>query len=215
MAFWPAWIVAPVLAALGVGYWIVLRRPLAVSGVVARFSRLREELALDRTAAALRAERAAIAAAKAMARAEGLPLAVTGVPELDASLARTGEWRLPPPDVVVAPAGRVRAPTPAVAVHATFLVALAAGGLLASLARGSFGAGMGADFVARLGGGAGAAVALLAGGALVGFGAALCGGCAAGHGLTGCGRRMPGSFVATAVFLGAAVVTALLLRSLA
>ena len=207
MGFWPAWIVAPALAALGVGYWIVLRRPLGPSAALARFSRVREELAQDRTTAALRTEREAIASAKAAAKAAAIP-----TPE---PLSRTGEWRLLPPDVAAAPAGRTRAPAPSMAVHATFLASLAAGGLLASLARGSFRAGMGAEFATRLGEGQGALVALAAGGALVGFGAAVCGGCTAGHGLTGCGRRMPGSLLATAVFFGAAVVTALLLRSLA
>jgi hypothetical protein len=207
VAFWPAWIVSPALAALGVGYWIVLRRPLGPSGALARFSRLREELAHDRAATALRTEREAIASAKAAAKASAIP-----APEL---LSRTGEWRLTPPDVAVAPAGRTRAPAPSVAVHATFLASLAAGGLLASFARGSFHAGMGAEFAARLGEGRGATLALAAGGALVGFGASVCGGCTSGHGLTGCGRRMPGSLLATAVFFGAAVVTALLLRSLA
>jgi hypothetical protein len=205
MSFWPSWIVAPALAGLGIGYWIALRRPLGVSGVLARFARAREERALDRAAAALHAEREAIAAAKAAAKVAGIPP--------PAPLSRTGEWELLPADVVPAP-GRVRAPTPTLGVHVTFLASVAAGGLLASLARGSFARGMGADFAARLGDGAGAVAALAGGGALVGFGSALCGGCVAGHGLTGCGRRMPASLLATVVFFGAAVVTSLLLRSL-
>lgn len=210
MTFWPAWIVALALAALAVGYWVVLRRPLGVSGVLARFARLGEELERDRAAAALREERAALAAARAAARARA-PGAPPG-PDDEETI--TAEWPLLPPDLAATAAGRTCAPTPPVSIHATFLVSVAAGGLVASLARGSFGAGLwsphGGDVV-----GARSVLALCAGGVLVGFGAALCGGCTAGHGLTGSGRLMPGSLLATAMLLGAAMVTALLLRSVA
>jgi uncharacterized membrane protein YedE/YeeE len=125
--------------------------------------------------------------------------------------AASTEWPAPAPEAAKAPEGRVCAPTPRLAVHATFLVSLAVGGLLASLVRGSFGAGMGSAFAAHLGTGPGALLALGAGGVLVGFGTSLCGGCSGGHGLTGCGRLMPGSLLATAVFFASAVATSLLL----
>lgn len=195
MAFWPAWLIAPALAALSVGHWRVLRRPLGVSGVLARFARLREELARDRAAAALEAERAAVAAARA-GDGDGA----------------TAEWPLLPPDVAGTSTGRTCAPTPPVAVHATFLVSLAVGGLVASLARGSFGAGLWGPMTA--GAGAPSVAGLAVGGALVGFGASLSGGCTAGHGLTGCGRLMPGSVLATALYLGAAVLTSIVLGAL-
>ena len=121
----------------------------------------------------------------------------------------------PAPEAAKTPEGRTCAPTPRLAVHATFLGSLAAGGLLASLVRGSFGAGMGSAFAAHLGTGAGSLAALAAGGVLVGFGTSLCGGCSAGHGLTGCGRLMPGSLAATAAFVAAAIATSLLLGRLA
>ncbi len=129
--------------------------------------------------------------------------------------APTTEWPAPPPSPARTVEGRKCAPTPRLAVHATFLVSVAVGGLLASLARGDFGAGMGPAFAAHLGGGARSLLALGAGGVLVGFGTALCGGCSAGHGLTGCGRLMPGSLLATVVFFSAAVATSLLLGRLA
>lgn len=219
MAFWPAWVVAPALAALTVGYWIVLRRPLGVAGVLARFSRVREEAEFDRGAAVLQAEQAALEAAMTAMTAEAFGPAATGTDDAAGGGAALGpattEWPAAAPEAPTAPEGRVCAPTPPLAVHATFLVALVAGGLLASLARGAFHAGMGTAFAAHLGTGARSVAALAAGGVLVGFGTSLCGGCSAGHGLTGCGRLMPGSLVATAVFFAAAVATSLLLGRLA
>lgn len=217
MSFWPAWIVAPALAALTVGYWIVLRRPLGVSGVLARFSRVREEAEFDRGAAVLLAEQAALEAAMTAMTAEAfgsLPVAETTAAAAPGE-AVTTDWPAPPPRAAAAAEGRICAPTPRLSVHATFLVSLVVGGLLASLVRGSFGAGMGSVFTAHLGAGPGALLALGAGGVLVGFGTSLCGGCSAGHGLTGCGRLMPGSLLATAVFFAAAVATSLALGRLA
>jgi hypothetical protein len=217
MTYWPAWIVAPALAALTVGYWIVLRRPLGVSGVLARFSRVREEAGFDRGAAVLQSEQSALEAAMAAMTAEAFgPLATEEAASAAAPAApAASEWPAPPPEAARSASGRTCAPTPRLAVHATFLVALVAGGLLASLVRGSFGAGMGSAFIAHLGAGAGSVLALGAGGVLVGFGTSLCGGCSAGHGLTGCGRLMPGSLLATAVFFAAAIATALLVGRLA
>lgn len=218
MAFWPFWIVAPALASLTVGYWIALRRPLGVAGVLARFSRIHEEAEFDRGAAVLQAEQAALEAAMAEMTAEAFgPIAATGTdgPALAAAPSST-EWPAAAPGpAAVRVEGRVCAPTPSLALHATFLVSLAAGGLLASLVRGSFGSGMGTAFAAHLGAGPGSLVALAAGGVLVGFGTSLCGGCSAGHGLTGCGRLMPGSLVATMVFFAAAVAASLVIARLA
>ena len=222
MTYLPFWIVGPALAAITVGYWIALRRPLGVSGVLARFSRVREEAEFDRGAAVLQAEQAALEAAMTAMTAEAfgpLDLPATGT---DGPAVATGpvhtEWPAPPPAAPAVPAakqGRICAPTPRLAVHATFLGSLAVGGLLAALVRGSLGAGMGPAFAARFGTGPGAVAALAAGGVLVGFGTALCGGCSSGHGLTGCGRLMPGSLVATLVFCASAVAASLLLGRLA
>ena len=51
------------------------------------------------------------------------------------------------------------------------------------------------------------AVLLLAGG-LIGFGARWAGGCTSGHGICGVGRLQPGSLLATAPFVGTAIVVA-------
>lgn len=217
MTTWPFWVVAPALGALTVGYWIVLRRPLGVAGVLARFSRLREEAEFDRGAAVLQGEQSALEAAMAALTAEafGPPaIAPTSAPAAEQARSTT-EWPAPQPAPASAPQGRVCAPTPSLSVHATFLAALVAGGALAALARGGFAAGLGDAFAAHVSAGPGGLFVLLAGGVLVGFGTSLCGGCSAGHGLTGCGRLMPGSLLATAAFFAAAVAASLLLGRLA
>ena len=53
---------------------------------------------------------------------------------------------------------------------------------------------------------------LIAGGLLVGFGARLGSGCTSGHGVAGIARLSPRSFVATGVFLTAAVATVFVTR---
>ncbi len=55
---------------------------------------------------------------------------------------------------------------------------------------------------------------MLIAGALVGFGARLGSGCTSGHGVCGIGRLAPRSMIATAVFMGSAVVTTFLMRHL-
>jgi hypothetical protein len=215
-AYWPSWIVASALGVLTVAYWIALRRPLGVSGVLARFSRVREELEFDRGTAVLGADPAALEAAMAALTAEAFGAPSSGSAAEPAAPVEPIPAGWPsPPSAPAAATRRVCAPTPKLSAHATFLVALVVGGVAASLARGDFGAGMGAAFAAHVASGPAGLAALLAGGILVGFGTSLCGGCSAGHGLTGCGRLMPGSLLATAVFLAAAVGASLLLGGLA
>jgi hypothetical protein len=208
--------VAPALGVLTVAYWIALRRPLGVSGVLARFSRVREELEFDRGTAVLQGDQAALEAAMAALTAEafGPPAAASAGGAAAPVEPIPAEWPRPPAPAAAA-SGRACAPTPKLSAHATFLVALVVGGLAASLARGDFGRGMGAAFAAHVASGPAGLAALLAGGVLVGFGTSLCGGCSAGHGLTGCGRLMPGSLLATAVFFAAAAGASLLLGGLA
>jgi uncharacterized membrane protein YedE/YeeE len=55
---------------------------------------------------------------------------------------------------------------------------------------------------------------LALGGCLVGFGTRMAAGCTSGHGLCGVSRFQPGSLLATVMFFGAGVATALLLGQL-
>jgi len=206
-AFLPFWLLGPALGALTVGYWLAVRRPLGVSGVLARFTRVDEERAFDRGVAQMQAGSAALEAAMAAATAEMFGLAPEAIlAEPSAEIA------------ITTPSGRDCAPPPPLSAHLVFLLGLAGGGLLVALWRGQpwhAGAGLDAAFAAAVAQGPLGLLALVGGGLLLGFGASASGGCSAGHGLTGCGRLMPGSLLATAVFFSAAVACSLLLRGAA
>jgi len=55
---------------------------------------------------------------------------------------------------------------------------------------------------------------LLGGGVVVGFGTRMSGGCTSGHGLSGCSRMVPRSLIATATFLGTAILFTLATKAL-
>lgn len=214
--FWPWWLTALALGSVTVGYWIVVRRPLGVSGVLARFTRVGEELEFDRGVAAVNnADQSALEAEMLALTQEafgdiGGPLAADTPSTAGDAQAALGVME---PATHAPATGRACAPVPRLGAHLTFLAMLLAGGALAALWRGAWGtgSGMGEAFSTHLASGPAGLAVLGGGGLLVGFGTAMCGGCSAGHGLTGTGRLMPGSLVSTAFFFAAAVCVAMLL----
>jgi hypothetical protein len=195
-SYWPWWAGAAALGAITVGFWIAVRRPLGVTGVLARFVNLREEVEAERKDAALSDEAALTAALVAATResfGDAMPPSLTPLPM---------------------PAVRLTGARPRLAAHALFLGGIVAGGLASRILRGGLAAGPGpGDAYARIVcGGWQACAMLVLGGALVGFGTTLAGGCSSGHGLFGCARLQPGSLLATASFFGAAVGVSLLLQ---
>jgi hypothetical protein len=195
-AYWPWWAGAAALGAITVGFWIAIRRPLGVTGVIARFVNLREELNAERKDAALSDEAALEAALLAATResfGDAMPASLTPLPM---------------------PAVRRSSGRPRLAGHGLFLVGLVAGGLFSRLVRGGLaaGPGLGDAYAQVVCGGWWACAVLAFGGALVGFGTTLAGGCSSGHGLFGCARLQPGSLLATASFFGAAVGVSLVLK---
>ncbi|MEO5617449.1 MAG: YeeE/YedE thiosulfate transporter family protein [Candidatus Eisenbacteria bacterium] len=94
-----------------------------------------------------------------------------------------------------------------------FLAGIVLGGFLSGLAAGSLALDPGfAFFDQRFGTTPGSRLALLAGaGALMGFGVRTAGGCTSGHGICGTSLGSRASWVATAVFMGTAVLAANLL----
>ena len=215
MAPWPWWLTALALGGITVGYWLAMRRPLGVSGVLSRFTRVGEELQFDRGVAAVsQADQSELEAAmlamtlEAFGDVKAAPVAAP-VADDDAKPPRHAME----PAVRPAAGGRTCAPVPSLGSHLTFLLMLVAGGALAALLRGGWGwsDGLGDAFARHVAAGPGGLAVLAGGGMLVGFGTAMCGGCSAGHGLTGTGRLMPGSLVSTAFFFAAAVAVALLL----
>jgi hypothetical protein len=215
-AYLPWWLTALALGSITVGYWLAVRRPLGVSGVLARFTRVGEELEFDRGVAAVNdADQASLETELLALTQEAF--GTMGGPPTDAASSTTSDVQpgagVMEPAAHATEAGRACAPVPRLGAHLTFLVMLAVGGALAALLRGAWapGTGLDAGFARHLASGPAGLAALAGGGVLVGFGTATCGGCSAGHGLTGSGRLMPGSLVSTAVFFAAAVTVALAL----
>lgn len=194
--YWPWWAGAIGLGILPIAYWVVLRRPSGVSGLMGRLVSVREELAVARENAA----------------------APESEEDLDALLdAATREQfgSLPPgvaPLAVTAPRGRALGARLGLLEAAAFVIAMAAGGLVSRLHAGHApGPWMGEAFRRAFGSGAPALLVLILGGALVGAGTTLADGCSTGHGLTGSARLQPGSLVATACFMAAAMGVSLLI----
>lgn len=228
-SYWPWWLGAASLGAVTVSSCIVARRPLGVSGILGRFVRLREELAVERQRRAAAADHAALEAALLAATADAFGAAAPVAP----GAARDALEAAPPgcaggegacgsaPEASArgparAPCGgecRSPAARPTLGAHAVFLLSIALGGLVVQLCRGAWSArlDMGPTFAALHGGGARGALVLLGGGLLVGIGTTVSGGCSTGHGLSGCSRLQPGSVAATMTFLGMAMLVSCLL----
>jgi len=199
--YWPWWLTALSLGTTTVAFWLLVRRPFGVAGIVARFSNLAEERAKERAERGAPASEAEWEAAMLAASLEAFGASAVAAAQQE-----------PTPSRPPAPRGRPLGPEPTLATHALFLAALAVGGLLSQVVRGDWGLqGMGDAFARVAGSGFNEVAALAAGGILVGFGAGLCGGCTAGHGLTGCARLQPGSLAATAAFLGAGALVSILM----
>jgi len=190
---WPFWLGGIALGFIAVGFYVVARRPLAVSGAWARFvaGPTRGPVVTDMTA---------LEEALAAATRDAFPDAEAAAPEAPA------------------PAVPLRVATNVTWTAQTiFLASVFVGALTAALLSGSFAvrATLGADFVRIFGRGAASWVVLAFGGVLVGFGTRMAGGCTSGHGLSGCGRLQPGSLLSTASFFGAGIVVAFALEAVA
>jgi uncharacterized protein len=196
ISYWPWWAGALALGTLTVAYWVVLRRPLGVSGLVGRFVEIAGEIEVAR--------------APVVASDDDVSSA------LDAATRETFGGPVPDPAATpVAPPARVGRPLGSridIFDAGAFLLALAAGGLLSRLVGGGppAGAGLGPEFERLFGGGARAVLVLALGGGLVGLGTSLADGCSTGHGLTGSARLQPGSLLSTASFMSSAVAVSLL-----
>lgn len=223
-SYLPWWLGAAALALVTVGSCIVARRPLGVSGIVARFVNLGAEVEADRArAAAARAGEAALEAAMLAATLEafGPGAAAAAVPEGPLTVAPAAPSAACASAAEGAPRHRLcgracgsPATRPTVGAHAIFLGGIVAGGLVAAVLRGGFAIrlDLGPEF-ARVVGGGGAGLATLAvGGLLVGIGTSMSGGCSTGHGLSGCARLQPAGLAATATFFATAVACSFLLE---
>lgn len=221
--FWPWWLGAVSLALVTVGCCVVARRPLGVSGILARFVSLRDELEAERRRRVMDANAAALEAALLAATAEAFGPAAPGAPAPGCSsgAAGAGCGARGGPDVPAiggAPRGcadcGAAGTRPSLAVHAVFLGAVVLGGLVVQVLRGGWRPtlDMGPTFASLFGSGPLALAALAVGGLLVGVGTSVSGGCSTGHGLSGASRLQGASLAATASFFATAVVVSFLLE---
>jgi uncharacterized membrane protein YedE/YeeE len=205
-AYLPFWLAAIALTAVPMLHWLLLRRPLAVSGrCTAIVDRVRHGAAPDASEPAM-TDAQMIAAMRAMTAETFGADSVQDEPADKPASALADE-------LLLAPVTPVR-----VGTHLLFVVGLVVGGSLSML----LGAGLvptvalrGALFTQLISaspivGG----VVLFVGGLLVGAGTRMAGGCTSGHGLCGVSQLQPGSLVATLCFFGAGVITSFALGAL-
>ncbi len=184
MTYLPFWLGGAALAGVAVGYCLLLRRLLGVSGSFA--------IALGARPGASDVDPAALEAALEKATAEEF-----------------GEHAGDDAPRAAAPVA-IRAPLPRSA-HVTLVLAMIAGGTIGAISRGAFRlrGDLGPEFARVIAAGWPGLAALALGGALVGFGTQMAGGCTSGHGLCGTARLQRGSIAATCAFFGVAVLISL------
>lgn len=200
------WLTAIALSSITIGYWLLIKLPLGVSGSWARIVLWKREAFITKADKPFQSKPNTIvnalmaatleafgedAVQEVLSKHEGK---INGLATI--SQGKTIPNRLPWTN------------------HLLFLLMLPIGGLLASTAMGSFNLQFDLGELHRhlFGSGFSYLLTLVIGGILVGFGTQLSGGCTTGHGLSGVSRLIPVSLVATASFFGAAVITSLLLH---
>lgn len=190
---WPWWIGAVAFASIVLGYWKLMGYPLGASASYARVMDAARDTETAKREVAL-ADPKALEAALMAATADEFGKEAAPAPGTQQGLVQKGllPWT----------------------AHLTFLIALAIGGLVATLLRTQHvaPADLGPKFAHFFGSGFGAAGVLLGAGVMIGMGTRMGGGCSSGHGLSGCARLQPGSLIGTAAFFGTAVVVSLLLE---
>lgn len=190
------------LAVPTVAFYALSRRSMSISGVLGRVAHYKASLADDRVREAMADEEAMRQALEAATLDEFG--SVSSRPERLAAAAAEPE-ALRETDLEAPPA-----PPPPLIHQGVFLVGVALGALLIGLVCGgfhpSFALHSTMSFASQSPTVAWASLSI--GGILVGFGTRVAGGCTSGHGLSGCARRATPSFVATAMFMAAAVAAA-------
>ncbi len=206
MTYWPWWLGSLALGGVTVGFWLLLRRPLGISGSWSRILAWRESRAVELAEIPFRANVDGMGDALLAAT-----LAEFGDQAMFQNLASTGVQTVSPSTALSPPS---RAPW---TVHLTFLTAMFVGGLIAAIYTGHFALrlDMGRVYTQLFGNGWQSWIILMLGGSMVGFGTQMAGGCTSGHGLSGCSRLVPASLLATSIFFGSAVGISFLAEVLA
>jgi uncharacterized protein len=203
----PWWLGAAGLALITLGFQLILKRPLGVSGSWARIVMWRNDRIIEQAEAPFRNNPALLKDALMAATIEEF-----GAAAVEEALARR-KGRTVEAAPVKAKPGTIPVRTPW-SVHLTFLIMLAVGGAAMALLKGNLHPSftLGATHTALFGTGFGGWITLFFGGMLVGFGTQLAGGCTSGHGLSGCSRLVASSLTATATFFASAVAVSFLVE---
>lgn len=198
--YWPFWAGGLGLGAVAILHQVATRRPLAVSGGLARLIRFRADERESRAEAALASgglDDALLAATRARFGGNACEVPSSdGVATSEPTTTQT-DMRLPISDV------------------ALFVACLTVGATLVQLLSESpadptraVGFGLGTRFDELAGSGIRGALQLVVGGMFVGFGARMAGGCTSGHGLSGLASfRLASALATAAMFVGGIAVS--------
>lgn len=201
----PWWMGAAGLAIVAIGFQLVLKRPLGVSGSWARIVMWRDDRIMEQAEAPFRNNPKLLKDALMAAT-----IAEFGAAAVEQALAKRKGRAIEAPTSKLAP-GVIPVRT-TWTVHLTFLLMLVVGGMSMALLRGNWHLSftLGQLHTALFGTGLSNWITLFFGGALIGFGTQMAGGCTSGHGLSGCSRLVPASLAATSTFFGSAVLVSFL-----
>ncbi|MDQ7049615.1 MAG: YeeE/YedE thiosulfate transporter family protein [Enterobacterales bacterium] len=205
--FLPWWITAIALAVLTLGFYLLLKRPLGVSGSWARVVEWKNDQRLNEEEAPFLNQPKLFADAL---------MAATITEFGEAEVARFMESRHKnKPKVDLKSVTEVATRTHW-SLHLIFLLSLIIGGYIGAVYKGGFElqSTLGETHVALFGTGFAGFMTLLIGGMLVGFGTQFGGGCTSGHGLSGVSRLVPASLIATGSFFAAAILFSFAIRYL-
>lgn len=200
------WITAMALSGITLGYWLIIKLPLGVSGSWARVVLWKREAFITKADKPFQSKPNTMVNALMAATLEAF-----GEDAVQQALSKhQGEI----PGLATITQGKTLPNRLPWTGHLVFLLMLPVGGLITSIAMGTFNFQFDLGELHRqlFGSGFSYALTLVIGGILIGFGTQLSGGCTTGHGLSGISRLIPASFAATCSFFGAAVITSLLLH---
>lgn len=196
--YWTWWQGGLALGVLTILFRVLLHRPLGVSGSWAKIASSRQELANERQANAFANDANAMNDALMAAT-----LAQFGSDSLNKQVSD---------DQIQGVAGENKKfATVTFGQHATFLLCIFIGSLLSAIYSGrlSIDLELSKMLTVLSHGLVQSWVYLLLGGVMVGFGTQMAAGCTSGHGLSGCAQLSGTSMMATGVFFGGAILTAI------
>lgn len=203
------WLTAIALSGITLLYWLLIKRPLGVSGSWTRIVLWKQEAFIKKADAPFHAKPNSMVDALMAATLEQF-----GEEEVQEALSKhageiPGLSATSQQKEIIAIPGRL--PWTG---HLLFLLMLPVGGLITAMATGSFQLqfNLGELHSSLFGSGFSYVLTLIIGGILIGFGTQLAAGCTTGHGLSGVSRLVPASIIATCSFFGSAVITSLLLH---